>query len=358
MSLLAAAARRLFLARSIEGHAVRLETEGALVPPSCACCGADAAAAWAETWGAKNSLLVPYCDECRRHVAARRTRTLAVALSSSLLALTLAGALPLVWERISLGTFALLVGVGSSLPVLATQLFRRAPEPGHSATSRAAFWSPSGELLCTSPGWASELAQASGREAYPVTIRDSEFSPWMLTGLAVAVMALPVSYRFYRPLVRIVNLTDSRLVVHLDGEMLTSVDPTSAESAAAGVEVRIPAGQRLLQARDPSGSIRATSTVAVRAASPHLYAPASERYCFWIERTGYGRAADAAENIEIVPLDGDARFWVLPDEIDSWFSPNPPQIPGDNRSTGGVLTALRQAPCNVWQRPSGHTGER
>ena len=130
MSLLAAAARRLFLARSIEGHAVRLETEGALVPPSCACCGADAAAAWAETWGAKNSLLVPYCDECRHHVAARRTRTLAVALSSSLLALTLAGALPLVWERISLGTFALLVAVGSSLPVLATGLRRRASEPG------------------------------------------------------------------------------------------------------------------------------------------------------------------------------------------------------------------------------------
>ena len=175
----------------------------------------------------------------------------------------------------------------------------------------------------------------------------------MLAGVAVGLMALPFFYRFYRPLVRIVNLTDSRLLVYVDGEMLTSIEPTSAESAAAGVEVRIPAGQRRLQARDPSGSTRATTTVAVRAASPHLYAPASERYCFWIERTGYGRAAGLAANTEIVPLEGDARFWVLPDEIDSWFSPIRPEMPGDDRSTGGVLTALRQAPCSALPtRPS------
>jgi hypothetical protein len=355
MPLLDAARRRF--ARSIQGHAVRIDPEGALVPPSCACCGADAAAACAETWGAKNSLLVPYCDACRHHVSARRTRTLSVALSSSLLALTLAGALPLVWQRISLGVFVLLVAAGSLLPVLAAGLGRRTPESGHSAVSRAAFWGPSGELVCTSADWASELARANGRDAHPVSRRDTEFSAWMLAGLLVALMAVPISYRFYRPLVRIVNLTESRLVVHLDGEMLTSVDPTSAESAAAGVEVRVPAGQRTLEARDPSGSIRATNVVAVRAASPHLYAPASESYCFWIERTGYGRAAGAAEDTEIVPLEGAARFWVLPDEIDSWFSPNPPQIPGDNRSTGGVLTALRQAPCSAWRRPSGHTEE-
>ena len=355
MSVLDAAARRRpIFARSIRGHAIRIEPEGALVPARCACCGADAAGACAEVSGAR-SLLVPYCDACRHHVSARRTRTLAVALASSLLALTLAGALPLVWERISLVAYALIVCTGSSLPVLALGLRRRAPEPGHSATSRAAFWLPSGELACTSRDWAGELAEANGQEAHPVLIRDSELSPWMLAGIAAAVMALPLFYRFYRPLVRILNLTDSRLLVQIDGATLISVDPTSAESAAAGVEVRVPAGQRLLEVRDPSGSVRASSVVAVRAASAHLYAPASERYCCWIERTGYGRAAGPADGVEIIPLEGEARFWVLPDEIDSWFSPNPPQVPGDNRSTGGVLTALRQAPCNEQRRPAGQT---
>jgi len=266
MPLEAAPRRLLFAAGSIEGRAVPIEPEGALVPPSCACCGADAAAASAESSGAKASLFVPYCEDCRHHVSARKTRTLAVALASSLLALTLAGALPLVWERVNLGVFALIVGLGSALPIVAAALRRRAPEPGHTAFSRAAFWLPSGELACTSPAWAAELAEANGRAASPIRIQDSEFSAWMLAGAVVGLVALPFFYRFYRPLVRIVNLTDSRLVIHVDGEALTSVEPTSAESAAAGVEVRIPAGQRLLEAKDPSGSIRSAGVVAVRAA--------------------------------------------------------------------------------------------
>jgi hypothetical protein len=242
---------------------------------------------------------------------------LAVALSSSLLALTLAGALPLIWERVPLGVFALIVGLGSASPILAAALRHRTTAPGHSATARAAFWIASGELVCTSHAWAAELARLNGRTTSPVRIRDSEFSPWMLAGLLVGLSALPFFYRFYRPLVRIVNLTDSRLVVHVDGEVLTSIEPTSAESAAAGVELRVPAGQRRLEAKDPAGSIRSADVVTVRAASPHLYAPASDRYCFWIERTGYGRAASYGGDVEIVPLEGEARFWVLPDEIDS-----------------------------------------
>jgi hypothetical protein len=329
----------------IEGYKVRIDPEGALVPPNCACCGADAAAACAETGSAKASLFVPYCEVCRHHVATRRTRTLAVALASSLITLTLAGALPLVWETVPLGVFALIVAGGGLLPLVLAALRRRTPEPGHSATARAAFWLPTGELACTNARWASELALANGREAQPLRLADSEFSPWMLAGAALLVLVLPFSYRFYRPLVRIVNLTDSRLLVYVDEQLLTSVEPTRIESASAGVEVRVPAGQRVLEARDPAGITRSRAMVAVRAASPHLYAPASEPYCFWIERTGYGRAAGSEQ--EIVPLEGEARFWVLPDEIDSWFSPNPPVSASDDRSTGGVLTALRQAPCNA-----------
>jgi hypothetical protein len=271
-----------------------------------------------------------------------------VALSSSLLALTLAGALPLIWERVPLAVFVLMVTAGTLLPVLAAALRTRAPEPGHTSAARAAWWLPSGELMCTNPRWAGELASANERDARPAQLADSDFSPWMLSGVAIAVIALAFFYRFYRPLVRIVNLTDSRLVIHVDGEPVASVEPTSAESSAAGVELRIPAGQRALEARDPSGSSRSRAVVVVRAASPHLYAPASEQYCFWIERTGYGRAAGSED--EITLLEADSRFWTLPDEIDSWFSPNPQATADDERSTGGILTALRQAPCSQLPR--------
>ncbi len=338
------------LGRVIEGRTVSIEPAGALVPPGCACCGADAATARAEKLG-NAVLFVPYCEACRHHVTARTTRMLAVALASSLLALTLAGALPLLWERIPGAALTLFVFLGALLPVLAGGLRRRLPDPGHTATGRAVYWLPSGELACTSSRWASALADANGGEARVARIRDAEFSLWMLAGLVVAAVALPFFYDFYRPLVRIVNLTGTRLLVYVDGEPAASVEPTSAESSAAGVEVRMPAGQRRLEARDPTGAARATAEVPVHAASLHLYAPASDSYCFWIERTGYGRAGEAeGAGDAIEPLAGETRFWTLPGEIDSWFSPNPAAAGDDERSTGGVLTALRQAPCNALPR--------
>src|SRR5688500_2155516 len=126
------------LGRAIEGRAVALEHEGALVPPGCACCGADAATARAEKLGSA-ALFVPYCEACRHHVTARTTRMLAVSLASSLLALTLAGALPLVWERIPLVVLVGFVVVGALVPVAAGRLRRRVPQPGHTAAGRAVF---------------------------------------------------------------------------------------------------------------------------------------------------------------------------------------------------------------------------
>jgi hypothetical protein len=65
-------------------------------------------------------------------------------------------------------------------------------------------------------------------------------------------------------------------------------------------------------------------------------------HCFWLESTAYGRAeVDGARRLA---LSRKQHFWVLPLVVDSWFSENPAQS-DDQRSTGGVLTALRQAPC-------------
>ena len=44
--------------------------------------------------------------------------------------------------------------------------------------------------------------------------------------------------------------------------------------------------------------------------------------------------------------ESDARFdAVLPGGIDTWFAPNPGTADPNARSSGGLLTALRQAPC-------------
>jgi hypothetical protein len=123
---------------------------------------------------------------------------------------------------------------------------------------------------------------------------------------------------------------------------MVEVEPTSAESPRAGVEMRVPSGQREFSVEDPAGRRVSQSLVKVVAARDHLYAPASREYCFWLETSGYGRNAP---DVSIVPLVGQLRFWVLPGSVDTWFSENPKVSPGDGRSSGGVLTALRQASC-------------
>jgi hypothetical protein len=143
--------------------------------------------------------------------------------------------------------------------------------------------------------------------------------------------------------VRIVNLTDARLAVRVDGHLLALVDATSTENARAGVEVRVPSGQREFLAESPGGQTVARAAVHVHGGREHLYAPGSDGYCFWLETTAYGRAAPPNPRVE--PLVGTGRFWVLPGHVDTWFDKNPDAPPGDRRTSGGALTALRQARC-------------
>jgi hypothetical protein len=143
--------------------------------------------------------------------------------------------------------------------------------------------------------------------------------------------------------VRILNLTDERLTVRVDGHPLGLVEATSTENARAGVEVRVPSGQREFLAEGPGGRVVARATVHVHGAKEHLYAPGSNDHCFWLETTGYGRSAPPNPRLEA--LTGAARFWVLPGHVDTWFDKNPEASPGGRRTSGGSLTALRQARC-------------
>lgn len=157
-------------------------------------------------------------------------------------------------------------------------------------------------------------------------------------GSALASLAL---LQIYRGQVRVLNHGDEPFVLWVDGKRIARVEPSSGESALAGVELTLPAGERELRVvseQDGRELFRARELVA--GGSPHLFAPQSAGYCFSIERKSYGEADQPA--LDVMPLDGENPFWVLPDGI-SWFTPNPE--PGPLHTSGGTLACLRQKRC-------------
>ncbi|MEB2321861.1 MAG: hypothetical protein OZ921_05060 [Sorangiineae bacterium] len=331
--------------RLVEARIVDRLPAGAAAPEDCACCGAVAAESRVERAPrGERSLIVPYCTTCHRHASAVRTHTLAVTLAGALMALTVASAMPLLAENLSGAAFlALVLGASLAPPALAWSWPRR-PMPPHSAAGRAVWWRGDGRLVCTAPRWAAALSEANQAELEPCEIAEPALSPWMLAGVVLGLVAAPFFQWLYHPLVRVLDLGPDRIRILVDGEPVATVESTSAESPLAGVELRLPAGRRHLQALSAvDGRVLESAEVFIRAGAEHLWAPASDGYCFWLETTGYGRAA--APGPERRALGGSTRFWVLPLRVDGWFAPSPPPAAADSRSSGGALTALRQAPC-------------
>ncbi len=329
----------------VDARVVALAGEGALVPAGCACCGDVAAESRLERSArGDKSVIVPYCGTCHRHASAFRTRVLAATLASCLLAVTLAAGLPLLFEWLPGALFITIVLVGALVPPAVAWLWPRGVEAAHTASGRAAWWLRDGRLACTHPRWAAELAVANGTDPERSLLREPAVSPWMLSGAIVALAAAPFFQWLYHPLVRVLDLGPDRVELSVDGRPVAVIDPTSAESPQAGVELHLPSGRRHLDVRDViDGRVVASADVTIEAGAKHLYAPASDEYCFWLETNGYGRAGAPGPGIR--PLQGSTRFWALPLDVDSWFAPNPAPAVADRRSSGGVLTALRQAPC-------------
>jgi hypothetical protein len=161
--------------------------------------------------------------------------------------------------------------------------------------------------------------------------------------LAVVVVALvaPLSYSFHHPSVRVLELGPFATELFVDGNDVGRVEPSSGESPLAGLELRLPAGERTLQSLDAEGRPIARARVSLSAGKRHLYAPGSTDICFWLETTSYGREQKRPDR---VLLSGEDRFWVLPEEVNGWFMPSPP-APEGARATGGSTTVLRQARC-------------
>jgi hypothetical protein len=196
------------------------------------------------------------------------------------------------------------------------------------------------ELVCLRPEWAEELSHSHG-----TTPRESSRrSRWGSAVAAISGLAALAAFaldRFHHPLVRVLNLGDVTLELFADGRRLGRVEPSSAESPRAGLELRIPAGRRSLAVRDLSGGLVATADVRLFSGKYHLYAPASPEVCFWLETQSYGKKPESERS---APLESPERFWVLPDEVRGLFSPNPGA--SERSSTAAKSVVLRQGPCD------------
>ncbi len=321
---------------------LRLPPERPLVMPSeCACCGAPPSHEMRAENGAGYALLINYCDACARHVAGSGTRQLAFTLAALLASVALAAALPIAVPWSSALSCASLAFLGALLPLaLAARGLRAAA--GHAARGAAVYFRSPRELVCRRAELALKLAEAA--DAPLTTLAKPR---WRLGGASLLVLGLALalalwSHAYHHPELRVLNLTDAEFVLTVDDHALGPVEPSSGESPLAGRELRVPAGSRLVRAVAPDGQVVAQARVEIVAGRRHLYAPASPKVCFWLETASYGR--ERAEQ-DFEPLLGKSRFWLIPDEVQGWFTPNAP-LTSDSRATGGSSTTLRQRPCD------------
>jgi hypothetical protein len=158
--------------------------------------------------------------------------------------------------------------------------------------------------------------------------------------LCTGLVLLPL-WNVYRAELRVLNHGDDPLVLLVDDRRVARVEPSSGESPLSGVELTLPAGVHefvVTSALDGRELLRVREHLS--GGRPHLFAPLSTSYCFAIERRAYGQAT--GEALESEPLEGDSRFWALPEGI-AWFTPNPE--PGSLGTSGGTLSSLRQRRC-------------
>jgi hypothetical protein len=324
---------------------VRVAGAGLILPPNCACCGEPASGSEVVRSPAGTELFVGYCEGCLAHVGGERTRRLAAVTASFLFGFSLALALPLASEPLPAALVFGLTAGGALAPLVWLAFWPRFPERGHVAVGPAVRFVAEGELLCANDRWALDLARENDAVRESATFRERRLG----LGLFPAVVLAPVLALLVRhavsPIVRVVNLSTDTLTVEVDGRTLAKVEPTSLESPTAGVELRLATGRHELVARGPKGAVIEQASVSVVAGRPHLFAPASDGHCFWLETRGYGR--DERGETEREPLSGSSHFWALPADLGGWFHPVPDQAVADERLTGGRVTVLRQGPCDT-----------
>ncbi|HTM44369.1 MAG TPA: hypothetical protein VL137_05410 [Polyangiaceae bacterium] len=164
---------------------------------------------------------------------------------------------------------------------------------------------------------------------------------WQFSGLLLSALISPLAHHYFHPLLRVLNLGSASFTLLVDGQALLTLPPTSSESPFAGAELRLGAGAHQFAIRNAQGITMSQTAVHLVAGAVHLYAPLRKGQCFWLETAHYGRAGDAVDRQALSP---DEQFWLLPAEVDFWFTA-PPAGSGGSRLSGGAVTAVRQGPC-------------
>ena len=293
----------------------------------------------------RSELIVGYCEDCSAHLGREATRKLAGAVASALLGGGLAVSWPFAAQPPSIPVFVLLVLAAALLPVAVVALWPRRVAPGHSSEGPAVRFTHEGEVLCANDRFAAELARSNAGKHRLAPFRERRAAGWLFLPAPVAAAAGVATLVVSSPLVRLLNLGPERVTVEVDGRLVAAVESTSVESASAGTEVRITAGEHELVARAPGGRIVERALVRVEGGHAHLFAPGSDGYCFWLESADYGRGRSGEPRRE--PLEGPPHFWALPSDLGGWFRPVPDQALSEARLTGGTVTVLRQAPCGA-----------
>lgn len=325
---------------------VHLPADGGLLAPSlCACCLAPGGEAHRVEASGGPAIVVQYCPECHGHASAARTRWLAVSLASALVGLAASASLVLAFGALDAVVQSLVAGAIALLPALA--LLRRGPREKHTARGPAAWWRPHGShgwsLVCTHAGWAKLVADASGA---PWELRGARARRWpwpVMVSAALVALSVPAAKSLLGVEVRVLNRHAVSAVLIVDGRHSGEVPPSSAESPAAGLPLRLVAGRRHIQLLGKDGRVFADTIASLQPGSDHLLAVSPDPVCFWVERNAYGRASTSRPTRE--PLRGPGPLWRLPGLVDTWFAPNPPSDDADARSSGGLLLALRQGRC-------------
>ncbi|HEX6275944.1 MAG TPA: hypothetical protein VFZ53_23040, partial [Polyangiaceae bacterium] len=225
---------------------MRVEPEGVIVPPACACCGAEAGSSDVARFSGGRELFVGYCDECRRHQGSARARRLSGGLASGILALAFVLVLPFTSRPLSPAVLACIAFGGALVPVLVAALWPARRRAGHAADGPAVRWVTERELLCADERWGGELARLNGATRRLSPFRESRFTLALFTGPVLAPLAALALSAAASPVVRVVNVTGDQLLVEVDGTRRADLAPTSVESPSAGAELRVSFGEHEL----------------------------------------------------------------------------------------------------------------
>jgi hypothetical protein len=221
---------------------------------------------------------------------------------------------------------------------------RQSREAGQTAAEVAAWWDTRG-LVGTNGDWFRALAELN-RGVARATGKRPRWSWRKLVVPATFLAISPTAFQWLFPTLVVLNLSPSEFELVVDGVARGTVGVTSLESTSAGLRLPLGAGRHVLEARSrvaapDDAAVLHRAEVDLDAGDEYLFAPGADGYCFWLERTVYGRS-DGRSRVQ--PLGGKDGFFHLPSLVDTWFAANP-EPNSDRRSTGGEMVAVRHGRC-------------